>query len=377
MVKSTQKNTPKNPAADELLARLHSVIAETFSAMGSLDQFVRYLHPAWIDRIHEAIVPHKEPVSRCLSILRDTDWPDELDPVRHHFEHALELLEKTFNGMTQATIAEQSKATSLAFAAINNTARAAEVLYRLVHVLPAVSQFFLQPDQRHDDSLLRRLAEADATRKGVGLMRFMNQADVRGGFCVYVPEYYDSSVAWPLLIALHGEQSQAANFIWSWLRNARALGAVLLTVTSLQRTWSLEGRDIDSSHIHDCLKKVAERWRIRSDKVMLTGISDGGTFCYLSGLKEDSPVTHIAPFCANFHPLLVEKADKRRLRAVRVLITHGERDQMFPVDRAREARSSFLAAGANVRYNGVRDLAHAYPLTENPKVMRWFLDLKD
>ena len=40
-------------------------------------------------------------------------------------------------------------------------------------------------------------------------------------------------------------------------------------------------------------------------RMLLTGMSDGGTFTYVSGLEASSPFTHLAPVAAAFHPMLV------------------------------------------------------------------------
>ncbi|MFX6941431.1 hypothetical protein ABTH41_19810, partial [Acinetobacter baumannii] len=83
--------------------------------------------------------------------------------------------------------------------------------------------------------------------------------------------------------------------------------------------------------------------------------------CYVSGLVEDSPFTHLAPVAASFHPMLAQMADPRRLGAVPIFITHGGLDWMFPVEVARGARDALKRAGARVTYREIEDLSHTYP----------------
>ena len=38
----------------------------------------------------------------------------------------------------------------------------------------------------------------------------------------------------------------AASFLWSWLRDARSLGAILVAPTATGNTWALMGEDADT-----------------------------------------------------------------------------------------------------------------------------------
>jgi phospholipase/carboxylesterase len=105
--------------------------------------------------------------------------------------------------------------------------------------------------------------------------------------------------------------------------------------------------------------------------MLLTGMSDGGTFCYVSGLDGASPFTHLAPVSATFHPLMAEMADATRLRGLPIFITHGKLDWMFPVQTARQTQAALAAAGADVTYREIDDLSHTYPREINAELMQW------
>ena len=122
------------------------------------------------------------------------------------------------------------------------------------------------------------------------------------------------------------------------------------------------------------MARVSQRWNIDEDKLLLTGMSDGGTFCYVSGLRSDSPFTHLAPSSASFHPLLLEGTSRERIQGLPVYLMHGVLDWMFPVDVARTADAALTAGGANVVYRELDDLSHTWPRDESPRIMDWFLD---
>jgi phospholipase/carboxylesterase len=104
---------------------------------------------------------------------------------------------------------------------------------------------------------------------------------------------------------------------------------------------------------------------------LLTGMSDGGTFCYASGLEGASPFTHLAPVAATFHPLIAEMADAERLRDLPIYLVHGRLDWMFPVQVARQTQAALSAAGADVTYQELDDLSHCYPREMNPAILNW------
>ena len=54
-------------------------------------------------------------------------------------------------------------------------------------------------------------------------------------------------------------------------------------------------------------------------------------------------------------------------------ILHGERDWMFPVDMAREARQHLSGAGASVTYREIPDLSHAYGQDLSALILDWLL----
>ena len=119
------------------------------------------------------------------------------------------------------------------------------------------------------------------------------------------------------------------------------------------------------------LDAVRSRWNIDPTRMLLTGMSDGGTFCYVTGLESTSPFTHLAPVSATFHPLMAEMADAERLRGLPVHIVHGKLDWMFPVQIARQTQQALSAAGASVTYRELDDLSHCYPREMNAVVLQW------
>jgi phospholipase/carboxylesterase len=243
-----------------------------------------------------------------------------------------------------------------------------EALYPLAGILPPVNRFFLDPALRSDDAF-QELFLRTPTHDNTGVMQF-GEAE-RGGFWLYVPENYAPDRAWPLVMALHGGSGTGRLFLWSWLRDARSRGAVLVAPTSIRSTWALMGTDSDSPNLARILEFVRSRWSVDDTRLLLTGMSDGGTFTYVSGLEARSPFTHLAPVSAAFHPLLAQTADADRTRGLPIHIIHGALDWMFPDELARQANRALSGSGGAVTYREIEDLSHTYPREMNAMLLSW------
>ncbi len=50
-------------------------------------------------------------------------------------------------------------------------------------------------------------------------------------------------------MALHGGSGNGRAFLWSWLRDARSFGAILISPTATGGTWALMGDDTDTPNL--------------------------------------------------------------------------------------------------------------------------------
>ena len=355
---------------DTLLEATTALIPPLLTAIDVLQKAGRHAHPPNIFSLTGEIEPFRAPLKTGLEQFQAIEWPDHLKGFAAHAEKSASLTMKAFNEFLSAP--NQSNPVIGAYRSMGFNTKAVEAIYPVALMLPPVSRFFLDPEQRDDEALLGCIGEADASRENVGVMHAANTSDERGGFSMYVPEYYDGEEV-PLIVALHGGSGHGRSFLWTWLRTARSRNAVLISPTSKESTWSLMGPDIDSVNLHAMVDYAKEHWHIDEQRMLLTGMSDGGTFSYVSGLQTDSPFTHLAPSSASFHPMLAEVADADRLANLPLYIMHGTLDWMFPVDMARSARDSFVAAGARVEYRELEDLSHTYPSEENPRIFDWLM----
>lgn len=362
---------PGEPDADALLDATTALIPPLLTALDALAYAGRHLHPPALAELVPGVRQFRQPVADGLEAFATVDWPEHLAGFSEHARRAAAEALQAFDGLESCLA--QSNPVMGAYRAMSCNTRAVEALYPISAMLPPVSRFYLSDNHRGDEALQARLAAADAGREGVGIMHAANQPTERGGFSLYVPEYYDAREAMPLVVALHGGSGHGRSFLWSWLKDARSRGVIVATPSSLESTWSLMGPDADSANLDAIVRHISGQWRVDESRVLLTGMSDGGTFSYLSGLRADSPFTHLAPIAASFHPMLLEFAEPERLAALPVYLIHGALDWMFDVQVARTARDALRRAGVAVEYREIEDLSHTYPREENDRILDWLL----
>ena len=122
--------------------------------------------------------------------------------------------------------------------------------------------------------------------------------------------------------------------------------------------------DVDGENIEAILDATQQRWNVDSDRLLMTGMSDGGTFTFMSGLGASSPFTHLAPIAASYPVMMMEVIGQANIKDRPIYLTHGLQDWMFDVAIARVARDVLTEAGAEVVYREIPDLAHTYPRDE-------------
>ncbi len=350
------------------IEQLGAVGPALLRAIDAFEKARRRLHPPAIPQLRSALEPIRDDLRAALEAFH-TVAPDEgLEDFARDFAGAAARALRALDLF--ADDSPDPNGIARVLEAMREHALAQEALYPLRRALPAVSLFFLEPDQRgHID----RLDPESPLDQRVGLMAGGGEPGARGGFSLYIPESYDPAQALPLIVALHGGSGNGREFIWCWLREARSRRCALLAPTARGSTWSMMGPDVDHAALSSMLSYLRESWNIDESRILLTGLSDGATYGLLCALREDSPFTAIAPACGVFHPDNYTNGNLERARGKRIYLIHGALDWMFPIQIARSAAAALRDAGAELVFREIDDLSHTYPRDENLPILSWFL----
>ncbi|WP_397414585.1 alpha/beta hydrolase [Phenylobacterium sp.] len=352
----------QNQVAEDVMA----ILPPLLGALDHLAFVARQFHPPTFADLMAAVGDPTEALRAERGRL--DAWPPELADVRAALGGACDQAVQGFARLTES--AADPEGPGAAYRALRALPLAQEMLYPLAGGLPAVSRYFLPAGKRDDAALMARLA-AGHNHPERGVIHGGGEPGARGAVSLYVPEDIDDGRPRPLIVALHGGGGHGRSFLWSWLAEARGAGAILAAPTAVGRTWAIQGEDPDTPNLARIAAFIRERWPVDPDRLLLTGMSDGGTFAYVSGLEGGSPFTHLAPISAAFHPMLAQFADPDRLRGLPIHITHGALDWMFPASMAREAAQALSAAGAHVVHREIADLSHTYPREINAEILGW------
>jgi phospholipase/carboxylesterase len=348
------------------LDRVGDVGPALLHALDALEKAQRHLHPPAIGAIRRVLATVGEPLARAAESLEATPPPADLADFGAQLGLAVSHTRAALRGFVEP--APGPEATARILGAMRHHCRAQAALYPLRAVLPPVNRFFFER------AVWDRVAALDPEPAGdarVGLLHAHDGPDERGGFTLFVPESYDGAPL-PLVIALHGGSGHGADFIWTWLREARSRRFLLLSPTSRGPTWPLAGPDRDAAALDAMQAFVRERWSVDPERILVTGLSDGATYAFLYGLRAGAPCTALAPVSGVLHPANFANGNLARARGRRIYLVHGALDWMFPIDLARAAAEELERAGADLTFREIDDLSHTYPRDENGSILAWF-----
>jgi enterochelin esterase-like enzyme len=232
---------------------------------------------------------------------------------------------------------------------------------------------------------------AQPERGGARLAKFHSTADgTEQEYTIYIPRSYDPSRKYPLIVALHEEDS---NHIAELKRVFAVPGRY--GETSLQTLMTMPSLpDVDyivvcpfargnmgyqgaaEQDVYDVVAEVKQKFTIDEDRVYLTGGSMGGGGALWLALTRPDVWAAVAPVCAAVLPRSEELAGNALNLPVRLF--HGEQDPAVPVVSSRQWQKRFLDLGVPVdyvEYPGVRHNAWDFAY-RRPGLFDWFASQK-
>jgi phospholipase/carboxylesterase len=313
---------------------------------------------------HDIEAAYAEPLRAARSALDNAPPPRELQGSAAKVRDAFGHVEQAFQHFTAGAGAPLGRGIAEVLSALHHVARAQEGFYAVRGDLPPFAGYWQMPNTTVRD-LPAHAADTGAPATGV---LHVAGSGHHGDFSLYIPETYSGDRSWPLIVALHGARGNGRDFLWTWVREAKSLGYLVVAPTSLGDTWAAE----DDVGLLEVLSWVSAHYRLANHGVLLTGMSDGATYTLIHGLAHPGEYRALAPLCGVLHPANEALGNLRRARGMPIYLVHGAQDFLFPVPGARLARDTLTTAGALVEYRELPELSHTYPRSENVRILRWF-----
>ncbi|NQU08410.1 MAG: hypothetical protein HQ583_07595, partial [Candidatus Abyssubacteria bacterium] len=239
-----------------------------------------------------------------------------------------------------------------------------------------------ESDWEHIKGLLEPAAKlAEGAIRGEDLMGSLRGCFLQGyvseidgsiqRYAAYVPEAYDGSRPFPLIIALHG----AGGDHWAGMKMVAGSSPLAIGAEEWNR-WFFP-RALPPDFIIACpnghgyrgpayrkkgeydvlkvLKEMFSRYNIDESRVYLTGASKGGGGAWEIGLEYAEMFAAIAPVCGatGLARTMVQNA-----RGLDIFVFHGSKDTLIPAGESRMMVGLLSHAGVPVKYFENEDWGH-------------------
>ncbi len=253
---------------------IDALCSDLVSTIDVFETIQRQFDPGIVDHLQEKVIPLAKRLEQSHESFQLLSHRSGMEALYKYLEDAAGDALDAIRTFSEPTGLEESL---MNFSkAKRKIGRTQEVLFQLRQFFPSVNRFFFEPpvyDQIMD------LDPETLPDHPVGLFHLgMNDNPyARGSASLYVPESYDHSKTWPIVVALHGGFGHGRDFIWTWLREARSRRFILVAPSSQAITWSITGLDADSALLNKILDYITSQWHVDKQSILLTGLSDVAT----------------------------------------------------------------------------------------------------
>lgn len=172
-----------------------------------------------------------------------------------------------------------------------------------------------------------------------------------------------------LILTLHGAGADSRTGLAPLVSLADAHRLLLLAPASQGRTWDviLGSCGPDVRRIDDALEDVFASYPVDSERLAISGFSDGASYALSLGLANPDLFTHILAFSPGF------VAPVRPTGTPRVYISHGRADEVLPIERTtRRIVPQLRSAGVPVEVHEF-DGPHTVPPGIAEEAVRYLL----
>ncbi len=203
---------------------------------------------------------------------------------------------------------------------------------------------------------------------------------------LYLPDDYNRSKQWPLVIYLHGGGQRGDNMgdAVGWVRNLQIAKVISKETTKLPalvliprcpkgKVWASVSPDVLMSawrtqmgageqipdaadHITEAIDTVISQFSVDENKVSLTGFSMGGEGSIRYGALNVSRFAAIAPIAGS---AIAIQADAPALASTNIWMFQGEKDGISTAALGRKMSAWIKEAGGNIQYTEFKGIGHS------------------
>jgi predicted esterase len=201
-----------------------------------------------------------------------------------------------------------------------------------------------------------------------GLIR-LGTGDVHDGY-MYVPASYQSGIAYPLMLALHGAGGNVTGPLATWSPRAEQHGFLIVAVNSASQTWDgITGEfGTDVAIINTALTRAFDRVKVDPARIICQGFSDGASYGLAIGLNNGHLFTRIVANSPGFIP----EPDTARVGKPEVFDSHGNSDPVLSINASNRIVSDLQGSGYSVTFLEFSG-GHEIPAAVADATVTWML----
>jgi phospholipase/carboxylesterase len=184
---------------------------------------------------------------------------------------------------------------------------------------------------------------------------------------LHLPQQPPPTAGYPAIVAIHGRGSHAGDLI----ELAPYFGADWLTITpqaplelgfgyhwyEVLRVGDPEPQGFAQSieRLRQFIDKLPAAFQVDPQRIFLMGFSQGAVMSFALGLTQPQRYAGIVAMSGYIAPQTQQDADLAGLAKLPILVTHGTRDTVIPIDFGRQAREWLGNTAVELAY-------HEYPM---------------
>jgi predicted peptidase len=203
---------------------------------------------------------------------------------------------------------------------------------------------------------------AESSPRGFQSRVFVDAQGAKHPFVVFVPAAYQRGQHPPVMLFLHGSGERGGNNIDQmmtgiapalWKRKTKLPFVVLLPQCRPDSNWLVDGED--AQWALGMLRQVQKEFETDPDRVILTGLSMGGSGTWSIAARDPAAWAAIVPMCGR--PDLAT-AGKLAEAGLPIWNFCGDKDRPETVKANRDMGEALRVAGAKARYTEYPDVGH-------------------
>jgi acetyl esterase/lipase len=227
-----------------------------------------------------------------------------------------------------------------------------------------------------DDALARLKAGRRYAPQQPGIVKLMNKTrdGVEHNFAVNVPDGYDPAKKYQVRFQLHGGVDGRTD---NQPRGSGAIGQLagaeqiyVLPYSWRDAPWWSDDQALNFDAIVDQLKR---RYNVDENRVVVAGVSDGGTGAYYIAMRDTTPFASFLPLNGFIMVLANETIDDghsypSNLRNKPFFVVNGGRDRLYPTSVVEPFTRHLMRNGVRIDY---------HPQPEGEHNTAWWPQVKD